>query len=84
MKKRADLPSEIGGRPRKRCHPDGDIPERFNGRLHIIDQHTQHNCVVCRAAGRKRGPMYYFKTCPDNPWLCIGYCSERYYTVVNF
>ena len=72
------------GRPRKRCHPDGDVPERLNGRLHIPDQRTQRNCVVCRAAGRKSRPMYYCKTCPDNPQLCIGYCFERYHTVLNY
>ena len=29
------------GRPRKQKHPDGDTPERLNGRLHISDIRKQ-------------------------------------------
>ena len=78
------LPHPRVGRPRKRSHPDGDVPERLNQQLHIMDQRTQRNCVVCRAAGRQSRPLYYCKTCPENPQLCIGYCFERYHTVLNY
>ena len=71
-------------RPRKRSHPDGDVPERLNQQLHIMDQRTQRNCVVCRAAGRQSRPLYYCKTCPEHPQLCIGYCFERYRTVLKY
>ena len=71
-------PRRLVGRPRKRSHPDGDVPERLNHRLHIVEQRTQRNCVVCRAAGRKSRPVYFCKTCPETPQLCIGYCFERY------
>ena len=69
------------GRPRKRSHPDGDVPER---QLHIMDQRTQWNCVVCRAAGKQSRPLNYCKTCPEHHQLCIGYCFERYHTVLNY
>ena len=72
------------GRPRKRCHPDGDVPERLNNQLHVMDQRTQHNCIVCRAAGRQSRPVYYCKTCPENPQLCLGYCFERYHMVLDY
>ena len=50
-------PQHLVGRPRKRSHPDGDVPERLNHRLHIVEQRSQRNCVVCRAAGRKSRPV---------------------------
>ena len=77
-------PRRLVGRPRKRAHPDGDVPERLTQRLHILEQRTQRSCVVCRAAGRKSRPLYYCKTCPENPQLCIGYCFERYHTVLEY
>ena len=64
--------------------PDGDVPESLNQRLHILEQLTQHNFVVCRAAGRKSRPVYFCKTCPETPQLCIGYCFERYHTVLDY
>ena len=74
-------PRRLVGRPRKRSHPDGDVPERLNHRLHIVEQRTQRNCVVCHAAGRKSRPVYF---CPEKPQLCIGYCFERYHTVLDY
>ena len=77
-------PRRLVGRPRKRSHPDGDVPERLNHRLRIVEQRSQRNYVVCRAAGRKSRPVYFCKTCPETPQLCIGYCFERYHTVLDY
>ena len=77
-------PRRLVGRPRKRSHPDGDVPERLNQRLHIVEQRSQRNCVVCCAAGRKSRPVYYCKTCQETPQPCIGYCFERYHTVLDY
>ena len=72
------------GRPRKQKYPDGDTPERLNGRLHIIDIRKQRSCVVCNYTGKKSRPIYFFKTCPEKPQLCLNGCFERYHTVYDY
>ena len=71
------------GRPGKRAHAVETGPERLNKRLHLIDQRSQRQCVVCHAAGRKARPIYYCKTCPDMPQLCPE-CFERFHTLPHF
>ena len=51
------------GRLRKQKYPDGDTPERLNGRLHIIDIRKQQSCVVCNYTGGKVG-LYIFQNLP--------------------
>ena len=72
------------GRPRKRAHAVEAGPERLNKRLHLIDQRSQRQCVVCHAAGRKTRPIYYCKTCPDMPQLCPTECFEHFHTLPHF
>ena len=74
-------PPRLAGRPRKRPRVSEAGPERLNKRLHLLDQRTQRQCVVCHAAGRKIRPVYYCKTCPDMPQLCP---TECYHTLPKF
>ena len=75
-------PRRLVSRPRKRAHSDSDVPERLNQRLHIVEQHTQRNCIIYRAAGRNSRSLYYCKTCPEKTaalhWLllrAVPHCS---------
>ena len=72
------------GRPRKQKYGDGDTPERLNGRLHIIDICKQRSCVVCNYTEGKSRPIYFCKTCPEKPQLCLNGCFERYHTVYDY
>ena len=44
------------GRPRKQKHPDGDTPERLNGRLHIIEIRKQRSGTPSLLAQADREP----------------------------
>lgn len=75
------------GRPRKRPIEvtKGD-PNRLNGRLHIIAKlQNPHECVVCSRPAQKQRhrSLYYCKTCPSNPTLCVSPCFETYHTCEN-
>ena len=70
------------GCPRKPLHPGDAAPERLNQQLHIIDQRSQRNCVVCNAARRQSRPIYYCTTCPDNPQLFLALsATTQCYTI---
>ena len=74
--------SHLAGRPRKHSRASEAGPERLNKGLHLLDQRTQRQCVVCQA-GRKTRPVYYCKTCPDMPQLCPTECFKRYHTLTK-
>ena len=72
------------GRPRKRslALTDGDAL-RLNGRSHFPEKSDQpQDCTVCSDRKTKRHRTLFFcKTCPTHPPLCITPCFEKYHTL---
>ena len=76
------------GRPRKRplTEGEGDLL-RLNGKSHFPEKLPQSKeCTVCsdRSQNKRHRSLYYYKTCPSHPPLCITPCFEKYHTLLSY
>ena len=73
------------GRPRKRPLTEGDGDSlRLNGKCHFPGKlSTSKECTVCsdRSKNNRHRSLYYCKTCPSQPPLCVTPCFEKYHTL---
>ena len=73
------------GCPRKRPLTEGDGNSlRLNGKSHFPGKLSQpKECGVCtdRRKNTRHRSLYYCKTCPSQPPLCITPCFEKYHTL---
>ena len=78
-------PRSRPGRPRKRPLTDGDGDSlRLNGKTHFPGKLSQaKECTVCseRKQNKRHRTLYFCKTCPLQPPLCITPCFEKYHTL---
>ena len=67
-----------------------DVPDRLNGKTHMIDSipdNRARDCAVCsdrKGPGGRKTTVYCCETCPGMPGLHPKRCFKLYHTKVDY